>query len=90
MNVANSHIRMHSKCIKILEMIQTVNKRIVSAKADLIRYDCADGLSPLRIMYDRSDLEKLLEHHRSVRDRIVVYYAENMLKLIEASLIVNQ
>jgi hypothetical protein len=80
--ITTQNIRLHAKCLAILEMIQTVNNRISAAKADIRIYDNGDPLNFLRLFTDRDELVATVEHNKRVKERLAAYYADTLVALI--------
>ena len=80
--ITTQNIRLHAKCLAILEMIQTVNNRISAAKTEIRIYDNGDPLNFLRLFTDRDELVDTIEHNMRVKERLAAYYADTLIRLI--------
>ena len=85
--ITTQHIRLHSKCLAILAMIQKVNNRISQAKSDIHAHDNGDPLNFLRLFVDRDELVNEVTHNMRVKQRLVRYYADTMEALIKPVII---
>ena len=77
-------IKVHSKCLCILEMIQKVNNRIESKKSSLHLYDnTKDWSAPIRLMNNRKDFETAIAQMQKVKERLVQYYNNTLSKIFK-------
>ena len=78
---------LHTKCASILSMIQTVNERIIAQRAKLRQYDNeGDVFHVIKLTNLRCDIIRTLDHDKKVKDRLVIYYANNHMLLMQDAL----
>ena len=80
MQYTNKFIRLHSKCLNILEMIQKVNNQIEHNRATSLELQEKLNLFPSSYL---QHYKNRLLIDRAVKDRLVRYYASTFCKLSE-------
>jgi hypothetical protein len=81
---AQKQIKLHQRCLDVLDLIVSADKAIEEARHYLHRYDnCKDHYAPLRLFNNREDLDNRLRRYRLIKDRIVMWYADIERRLIE-------
>lgn len=78
----NKPIRIHSKCLCILEMIQKINSRIESEKANLNTFDNARHFDIIRLINSRASIVARIENAKEVKGRLVDYYNNTAQELL--------
>lgn len=81
--VSTQSIRLHSKCLEILEMIKECNNRISRANSDLHFWDNSKGYSTVRILYSRTHFEEIVKKYEAIKERLVLYYTNQLLLLVQ-------
>lgn len=76
-------IRLHSKCLAILEMIQKINNRIEADKKWLQDWDRCGMLDMPKLMWKRWKGEDTLIRDEAIKARMLRYYANSMAGLCE-------
>ena len=76
-------IRLHSKCLAILEMIQKVSNYIEGTKKELSGWDKCGPYDMPRLMFSRSLYENKLSRFQAIRNRLIRYYASTFCQLSE-------
>ena len=80
----NKPIRIHSKCLLILEMIQKVSNRIAETESNIYLYDNAKWYNNIRLFNKRVDFTDRLEHLKKVKARLINYYRNTLEQLNKA------
>ena len=83
--LTNKFIKLHNKCAAIMELIQTVNNRLSRATSDLYLYDNVPPLHTIRLFTTRTILLNTIAHLKKVRQRLICYYADTNMAIIEQS-----
>ena len=84
----NQPIKLHSKCLCILEIIQKSNNRYENCKSRLYAYNqCKDPFAPIRLMWRREELEGKVNHYEAVSKRLEQYYANTFAAIVERAII---
>lgn len=76
----NKPIRIHSKCLAILEMIQKCNNRIADYESRLTMGASTNDWM-YQFMNDKKYLSNMLDTHRAMKERLVNYYHHTMENL---------
>ena len=80
-------IGLHTKCTAILQLIQTVNDRIVSQRTRLSQYDNeSDIFHVVRLTNLRCDIISDLDHYKNLKSRLVESYTNVHMLLSEDAL----
>ena len=84
----NQPIKLHSKCLCILEMIQKSNNCLEDFKSRLYAYNnCKDMFAPARLMWRKEELEDQVNHYKAVSKRLEQYYANTFAAIVERAII---
>ena len=83
----NKSIRLHSKCLEILECIQKANRRIDEKKLCLKDYDRAQSFDIIRLMTTRNQITDRIERDKAIRERLITAYVNHMASVVEESII---
>ena len=84
----NQPIKLHSKCLSILDMIQKSNNRLEDFKSRLYAYkQCENPFALVRLMYRREGLEEQINHYQAVSQRLEQYYANTFAAIVERAII---
>ena len=84
----NQPIRLHSKCLCILEMIQKSNNLYEKNKGILYLYDrTKDAYSTIRLTYKRYELEKEMTKYSLVSKRLEQSYVNTIASMVERAII---
>lgn len=87
----NQPIKIHTKCLLILEMMQKSNNYIQEAISRLYTYDnTKDWTHPVRLMNTREEIESSIVRLKKVNERIVQYYHNTLSQLPEVKYLRNQ
>lgn len=81
--LTQEHTLQHCKCINILDLIKRSNNNLMDAEWQLNTYRKSDQFSAVRLFTNESQLVKRIEFTKAVRDRLITYYANNLVRLIE-------
>lgn len=75
-------IKLHTKCLCILEMIQKCDSYLDNKKSDLKKYDnTKDAFAPIRLWNERYMFEKRIQTLESVMLRLTNYYNNTLKQL---------
>ena len=77
----NSFIRLHSKCLAILDLIQQVNNRLEANRSDLHHFDNSGPFSNIRLFTTRREITDRVSRNKVIRERLVNWYADTMTAL---------
>lgn len=76
-------ILLHSKCLRILAMVQRVDLRIEASKAQLYIYDYSKNpFDIIKLVNTREGLVAVMEYERYLKERLLNYYATTTVNLI--------
>jgi hypothetical protein len=76
----NKSIKLVSKALAILEMLQKVNNRIEDNRRSLRIFDAADAGDFMTFIYNRSFFEQQLEKNLDIQNRVFMYYFTTLAK----------
>ena len=76
-------IRLHSKCLVILELIQKCNNRINVFESDLYHYDNAKSdFEMIRLMHRRESFTDSISRYKELKVYLVMKYQKVMIELM--------
>lgn len=81
--LTQEHTLQHCKCINILDLIKRSNTNLLNAEWQLDTYMKSEPFSAMRLFHTESKLAARIVFCREVRDRLITYYANNLVRLIE-------
>lgn len=70
----NKPIRIHTKCLCLLELIQEAGNRVERAKGLLHEWEHARHFDMVRLVYNRNELATQPQRWQRVKDRLVSSY----------------
>ena len=82
----NKSIRLHSRCLEVLEMIQKINYRIDEKKLTLVRYDSSKWYDSIQVCNNREFLVTRIATDKAIRQRLVNRYVALMSTAVEESI----
>ena len=74
----NKSIRLHSKCLNILDMLQTIGNRIEDNKRSIERYDANQMDYWQYYIYTRISYVQRLETNQAIEYRLTLYYINTL------------
>ena len=84
----NQPIKLHSKCLCILEMLQKSNNYYEKEKSLLYAFDnCKDMYALIKLSYRRIDLVKAMKKYSSISQRLEQYYANTFGAIVERAIL---
>lgn len=81
--LTQEHTLQHCKCINILDLIKRSNSNLLDAEWQLDTFRKSEPYSAMRLFNSESNLLARIEFRKAVRDRLITYYANNLVRLIE-------
>ena len=83
---AARQLKLHQRAVDCLDMIVTCDKRIGDAKYDLNLWDKAGSFSPIRLAYNRNELEANVLKYELIKLRLTEWYCDIMARINDVAL----
>jgi hypothetical protein len=81
--IKEQHTKLHTKCLRILDLMDRADRNLFEAKWRLHQYDKAGEFENIKLFTKRHELLSDVETKKAVSDRLISYYASQMIKLIQ-------
>lgn len=81
--LVGDQMKLHERCIDVLEMIRRCNNEINDYKRMLNAWDRADIWAGIRASWSRDEIVYHMERFRSIKRRLSMWYADISIRLQE-------
>lgn len=81
--LVGKQMKLHQRCVDILEMIRKCNGYIQEFKRKLVLWDASGPFDSIRLCWERGEIERELIRYRGVKKRLSMWYADISIRLQE-------
>lgn len=81
--LVGKQMKLHQRCVDILEMIRKCNGYIQEFKRKLAIWDASGPFDNIRLCWERHELENHLARYRGIKSRLSLWYADIAVRLNE-------
>lgn len=81
--LVGKQLKLHERCVDILEMIRKCNGFIQEFRRKLALWDTSGPFDSIRLCWERSEIERKIDRYRSIKTRLSIWYADISVRLNE-------
>lgn len=81
--LVGKQMKLHQRCVDILELIRKCNNEINDYRRLLSAWDNSDAWSSIRLSWSRGELVFHIDRFRAIKKRLSMWYADISVRLNE-------
>lgn len=84
---AARQLKLHQRCVDVLDMIVTCDKNYADAADYLAKYDRAGWLDIIKCVHRRDDLEAEVNRYAAIKQRLTLWYIDIMSRIEQVAIL---